>query len=154
VIERLRQSGIRLDREGRFWHEGRAITHGRFRKTLLRWLDVLDDGRPILRLDAQRFAYVEVDDAHLLAVAAHWRGNRVFLVLNDGSEEELDYASLCVDPRDDALYCSVRGGRLEARITTAAYYEIATRIVEEDGRFSLRASGNAFPIGTREGISR
>src|SRR5687768_16091787 len=87
MIERLRQTGIRLDREGRFWHEGREVTHARFRTTLLRWLDRLDDGRPILRLDAKRYAYVDVDDAHLLVTAARWTGERVRIVLNDGCEE-------------------------------------------------------------------
>jgi hypothetical protein len=110
LIEKLRQTGIRLDREGRFWHEGQEVTHGGFRRALLRWMDRLDDGRPILRLDDDRFAYVDVEDAHLLAVSARWDGDRVLLTLNDGSEEELDYASLRVG-EGHALYCAVRKGR-------------------------------------------
>ena len=93
-IERFRQTGIRLDREGRFWHEGAEITHPGLRRALLRWLDRLEDGRPILRLDERRYAYVDVEDAELLALSARWAGDRVLLVLNDESEEELDCASL------------------------------------------------------------
>ena len=27
LIERLRQSGLRLDRQGRWWHEGQPVAH-------------------------------------------------------------------------------------------------------------------------------
>lgn len=158
MIEKLRQTGIRLDREGRFWHEGAEVTHEGFRRALLRWIDRLDDGRPIIRLDGRRFAYIDVEDAHLLAVSARWEGDRVFLTLNDGCSEELDYASLRVDQCDHALYCAVRGGRLEARITTAAYYVLAERIEPASGvehnepgeAFVLHARGRTFFIAHRE----
>jgi hypothetical protein len=149
MIERLRQSGIRLDREGRFWHEGTQVTHERFQQTLLRWLDVLPDGRPILRLDATRYAYVEVDDALLLVLSARWQGDRALLTLNDDTEEELAYDTLCVDSRDDSLYCLVRGRRLEARITTPAYYVLAERIAPAGKQFVLHAAGRAFEIAAR-----
>jgi hypothetical protein len=145
MIERLRQTGIRLDREGRFWHEGAAVTHAGFHRALLRWLDRLDDGRPILRLDEKRYAYVDVDDADLLAVSARWDGDRAFIGLNDESEEELDYASLTVGA-DNALYCRVRGGRLTARVTTPAYYVLAERLEESGDGFALRAAGRLHPI--------
>lgn len=148
LIEKLRQTGIRLDREGRFWHEGQEVTHGGFRHALLRWMDRLDDGRPILRLDDNRFAYVDVEDAHLLAVSARWDGDRVLLTLNDGSEEELDYASLRMG-EGHALYCAVRKGRLVARITTAAYQVIAQQIGERDGQPVLEAAGASWTITPR-----
>jgi hypothetical protein len=148
LIEKFRQTGIRLDREGRFWHEGAEITHERFRKTLLRWLDVLEDGRPILRLDETRYAYVDVDDAMLLVTSIQWRDNRAYLRLNDESEEELEYDTLA-QADDHALYCNVRAGRLLARITTPAYYQLAEHVEELDEGFALRAAGGLHPIGKR-----
>jgi hypothetical protein len=145
MIERLRQTGIRLDREGRFWHEGAVVTHRGFQLALLRWLDRLDDGRPILRLDEKRYAYIDVEDAHLLALSARWDGDRAFVTLNDESEEELAYDSLSVG-QDDALYCAARGGRLTARITTPAYYVLAERIEEGPAGFALGAVGGLHPI--------
>ncbi len=144
-IERFRQTGIRLDREGRFWHEGAVVAHRGFHLALLRWLDRLDDGRPILRLDEKRYAYVDVEDAELLAVSARWDGDRVFLSLNDEREEELAYDSLAVGD-GEALYCAVRGGRLRARITTRAYQVLAERIEEAGGGFALRAAGGLHSI--------
>lgn len=163
-IEKLRQTGIRLDRLGRFWHEGTRVTHAGLARALLRWLDRLPDGRPILRLDEQRYAYVEVEDAHLLVLAARWQGDRVTLTLNDGTEEELLYDSLTVAD-DHALYCRVRSGTLDARVTTPAYYALAERIDavapgdplqadtavrRDESVFALRACGTRFVIGQRD----
>ena len=171
MIERLRQTGIRIDWAGRLWHEGVEITHSGLRQALLRWLDRREDGRPILRLDERRYAYVEVEDADLLAVSARWQDDQVWLMLNDGSEEELDYASLEIGA-DDALYCAVRDGRLRARITTPAYQVLAQGIdtpdtapdatpdaapdvsgdmAEHEESFVLRARGTVFPIRRRQG---
>lgn len=156
LIEKLRQTGIRLDRQGRLWHEGVQITHPGLERALLRWLDVREDGRDILRLDRERYAYVEVEDAHLLVLSARWRDERAWLVLSDGTEEELRYDSLRVAD-DDALYCRVRGGRLRARVTTPAYYTLAEHMVAVDeerpapeadagAAFALQARGQRFPI--------
>lgn len=149
LLEKFRQTGIRLDREGRFWHEGAEIQHEGLRKALLKWIDRLEDGRPILRLDERRYAYLEVEDTPLLVVSARWQGDRALVRLNDSSEEELAYDSLRIGT-DHALYCSVRGGRLEARVTTPAYYALAERIEEVGGGFALRAAGSSFVIGRRE----
>ena len=99
-IERLRRSGIRVDREGRFIHEGAEVTHEGLRRALFRWLDRLPppDGRYILRLDARRFAYLDVDDTPLVARAARVDpAGAVWLALSDGAEEPLDPATLTVD---------------------------------------------------------
>lgn len=149
MLERFRQVGIRLDREGRLWHEGAEIQHPGLRRALLRWIDRREDGRPILRLDARRYAYIEVEDAELLVLSARWEGERAWLMLNDDGEEELDYSSLQAGA-DNALYCSVRGGRLRARLTTPAYYVLAERIRAADGdegSFVLDACGRTFPVG-------
>lgn len=146
LIEKFRSIGLRLDRAGKIWHQGAEVTHPRLRQAILRWLDVRDDGRDIVRLDETRYAYVDVEDAHLRATSARWAGDHVLLTLDDGTEEELAYDSLSVGP-GDALYCRVRGGRLRARLTTAAYQALAPKIVETPGGFALEARGRHWPIG-------
>lgn len=136
ALERFRQTGIRLDREGRFWHEGAEVEHEGLRRAFLRWMDRLDDGRPVLRLDENRYVYLDVEDAPLLITAARWDGDRAFVTINDGVEQELEYDSLRVGD-GDALYCTVRGGRLEARVTTPAYYVLAERIEPAGDGFAL-----------------
>ena len=115
----------------------------------MRWLDRLPSGRPILRLDDTRYAYVDIDDAFLLVTSVRWGADRAFVRLNDDTEEELDYSSLMVGD-EDALYCAVRGGKLDARITTKAYYLLAERIEDDGQSFVLRAAGRSWPIGRRD----
>ena len=145
LIERMRAIGLRLDRNGTFWHEGVPVTHPRLRQALLRWLDVRDeDGRNIVRLDDKRYAYVDIDDAHLRAQSARWDGDRCIVLWDDDQEAELDYASLR-QADDHALYAKVRG-KLTGRIAGPAYYKVAEHIVETGGSFALEAAGKRWPI--------
>ena len=144
LIEKMRAIGLRLDRAGTFWHEGTAVTHPRLRQALLRWLDVLDDGRNIVRLDDKRYAYVEIEHAHLRAKSARWDGDRCLVLWDDDQEEELDYSSLC-QAEDHAFYAKVRG-RLEGRIGGPAYHQIVDHVVETDAGFALAALGQQWPI--------
>ncbi len=142
-IEKMRAIGLRLDRGGTFWQEGTSVTHARLRQALLRWLDVRADGRDIVKLDDVRYAYVEVEDAHLRARSAHWVGDRCMILWDDDRELELEYATLR-QADDNALYAKV--GRLRGRIASPAYHTIAERIVEDTGSFVLEAAGARFTI--------
>ncbi|MBC7978689.1 MAG: hypothetical protein H7138_27195 [Myxococcales bacterium] len=147
MIEKMRAIGLRLDRAGTFWHEGAAVTHPRLRQALLRWLDVAPDGRNIVRLDDKRFAYVDIEDAHLRALSARWEGPRCVILWDDDREAELDYASLRQAP-DHALYARV-GERLRGRIASPAYHAVAEHIVEAPDLphgFALEAAGQRWPI--------
>ena len=145
ALERMRTIGLRLDRAGRFWHDGHEVTHPRLHAALLRWLDVAADGRAIVRLDPVRYAYVEVEAEHLRAVTARWDGDRCLVTWDDGTEEELAYGQLVVGP-DHALLVPARGGRLRGRIAGAAYQTVTTRIEERAAdHFVLVAAGAEHP---------
>jgi hypothetical protein len=143
-IEKLRQSGIRLDEEGRFWHEGAEVQHAGLRAALWRWLDRNPDGRWVLRLDERRFVYLEVDGAPHFARSLRWEGDRAFLLLADGSEEELDYPTLRARAGGGAT-CHVKG-RFPARLSTAAWGTLSQRLTERDGKIVLDARGGPYPI--------
>ncbi|HTL32555.1 MAG TPA: hypothetical protein VL326_05505 [Kofleriaceae bacterium] len=144
LLEKMRAIGLRLDRGGTFWQGGSPVTHDRLRQALLRWLDVRDDGRDIIKLDDKRYAYVDIDDAHLRAKSARWDGDRCFILWDDDQEEELDYASLRQAP-DNAFYVKARG-RLRGRIAGPAHHAIAERVIEQGPSFALRAAGSQWPI--------
>lgn len=144
LLEKFRNVGLTLDRAGTFWHEGTPVTHQRLRVALLKWLDVRDDGRDIIRLDDKRYAYVTVEDAHLRALSVRWNGDRAMALWDDGSESELDYGSL-TQAADHALYVHARG-RLRGRIAGPAYHAVAERIVEDGAGFALEAAGKRWPI--------
>ena len=142
-IETMRAIGLRLDRSGTFWQGAGPVTHMRLRQALLRWLDVRDDGRDIVRIDANRYAYVDVEDAHLRARSARWNGDRCFVLWDDDQETELDYGSLR-QAGDHALYATVR--RLRGRIASPAYQAIAEHVVAAGDAFVLEAAGRTWPI--------
>jgi hypothetical protein len=144
LLEKMRAIGLRLDRGGTFWQGGTPVTHQRLRQALLRWLDVRDDGRDIIRLDDKRYAYVDVDDAHLRALSARWDGDRCFVLWDDDQEEELDYASLRQAP-DHAFYARARG-KLRGRIAGPAHHAVAERVIEQGQGFALRAAGSQWTI--------
>jgi hypothetical protein len=125
-LERLRRSGITIDRGGEFIHEGEPVVHQGLRQALFRWLDraPAPDGRYILRLDGQRFAYLEVVDTPIVARSARRDAEGVHLGLSDGTEELLDPATLTVDEAG-ILRCWVRGGVCEARLATSAAVVVA-----------------------------
>ncbi len=143
-IDKLRAIGLRLDRAGTFWQEGAPVTHARLRQALLRWLDVRPDGRDVIKLDDQRYAYVDVEDAHLRALSARWEGDRCLVLWDDDQEAELAYPTLR-QAADHALYAKVRGV-LRGRIAGPAYHAIAERIAEIPGGFALDAVGQRFRI--------
>ncbi len=148
LLEHWRRTGLRLDREGRWWHEGDPVEHDGLRRALFRWLDRLEDGRFVLRLDEERFAFVEVEDTpfivRTLDLETTSKEVRITLHLNDGREEELAYGSLSVAP-DNALTCEVYG-RFRARFSRGAYYLLGELIEETDAGFSLRAAGQLWPV--------
>lgn len=153
-LEKIRRSGISVDREGRFIHEGAEVTHEGLKRALFRWLDRLPppDGRYVLRLDDRRFAYVDVDDTPLVARAARIdAAGRVFLALSDGSEEPLTPDTLTIDDAG-VLYAWVRGGKLEARLATSAAAALADLLSEGDGHPQLpqlRFAGRSYVLRPR-----
>jgi hypothetical protein len=156
-IERLRRSGIRVDREGRFIHEGAEVTHAGLRQALFRWLDRLPppDDRYVLRLDERRFAYLDVDDTPLVARAARIDpAGAIWLALSDGAEETLDPKTLTVDGAG-VLRAWVRGGRLEARLATSAVAALGELLTETPvGHPALRVAGQMVTIPARPAKSR
>lgn len=149
-IERFRQTGLRLDRHGRWWHEGEIVQHRGLVRAINRWLDRLDDGRYIIRLDEHRYAYVDVEDTpYIVVTVTHSDDGRLWIHLSDGEREELDYESLAVGS-DHALYCRCKDRRFASRFSHQAHQLLVDAIEQlDDGRFALRAAGKSWPIAER-----
>jgi hypothetical protein len=145
-VAKLRQSGIRLDRDGRFWHEGGEVTHAGLRAAFYRWLDRNPDGRWVLRLDERRFVYLDVEDAPFVVRSLRWEDERAIARLSDGTEEPLSCATLRLGGGTAYVGVARGGGRFEARFSTAAWNVLAERLVEEGGRLYLEAEDTRWPL--------
>lgn len=127
-----RESTIRLDREGRFWHDEQRVEHASLEQGLRSWIAIHpDDGRPILT-NGYDWTYFQVDDAPLFVSALRIEGDQVTLVLFDGSEQPLDPAALSLG-EDGVVYARVArgGGRMDARFTRHAQTQLAPLLVGE-----------------------
>jgi hypothetical protein len=143
-IEKLRQSGIRLDAEGRFWHEGQEVTHHGLRAAFFRWLDRNPDGKYVLRLDENRFVYLDVDDAPFVIRTLRWEGDQPIALLSDGSEEALACGTLRLE--GERAYATVKN-KLPARVSSSAWAVLAERVTTRDGAYWLDAAGGPYRLG-------
>ena len=111
-----RESKIRIDREGRFWHDGSRVEHPGLARAFAQWIDVdPTSGRYILKNEVD-WCFVEVEDAPLVVRQVE---PGLTLYLSDESRERLDERTLRLAD-DDVPYCDVRGGKLPARFSREA----------------------------------
>ncbi len=139
-------SGLRLDRQLRWWHDGEPLDHPRVVEAFNRGLSVTPEGR--YRLDFGRdWCLVEVEDCgfSVLAVDLSSEGP-VWLRLSDRTAEALDPATLDLDP-EGALTCRVKGGRGKARFARAPHLELASALELHGEAVLLRTPAGLRPTG-------
>jgi uncharacterized protein len=146
---RSRESTIRLDAAGRFWHDGQRVEHPAMAGAFAAWIDLHpDDGRFILT-NGYDWTYFSVDDVPFFVRGVRIDGDSVALLLSDGSEQPLEPASAVIGAHD-ALYVRVRDGKFEARFTPEAQTALAPLLeADAEGRPVLSVGGRQHPVGRR-----
>lgn len=130
-----RESSIRLDGEGRFWHDAEQVMHPGLLEALPRWIARHpDDGRYILS-NGYDWTYFSVDDVPFF-VRGVTATEVPSLMLSDGSTESFPDDGYRVG-RGGALYCPVKAGAFEARFTPGAQAALGELVVESDGPLTL-----------------
>jgi hypothetical protein len=132
---RSRESTIRLDGDGRFFHEGALVEHPKLRDALHTWIGRHpDDGRYILT-NGYDWTYFIVDDVPFFVRSVRAAAGDAILVLSDGTEEPLDPTTLHANARGE-LYVKVKptdkGGAFDAKMTRFAQTQLGP-FLEEDG---------------------
>lgn len=153
LLSHLQEIDLRLDREGRWFHEGDPVTHEGLAAALHRWIDRDDEtGRYIVR-SSDQWCFIEVEDAPFIVRAVTLEGQgrdqRVQLRLSNGTVEELDYATLRQAP-DNVLYATVKEGRFPARFSRSAYYRLAETMELDGDEPKLPAKGALWSIAPVE----
>lgn len=138
-------SGIRLDAQGRFWHDGVLVENANVARAFHRGL-VKDGERYLIRFGPD-WCVVQVDDAPFQVEGLALEGGRVLLRLDDETTEPLDPATLCLG--DEALYARVRAGSCEARFSRAAQGQLAPWLEETASGVVLRLDGRVHPVAAR-----
>jgi len=153
---RSRESTLRLDARGRFWHDGKPVEHVGLAAGLHSWIARHpDDGRYILT-NGYDWTYFTVDDAPYFVQSLRVEPDRVVLVLSDGTECAWVPESTRIG-RDGALYALVKqkvgGGPFDAKFTPHAQASLGPLLVEsDDGGLPLVRVGERFrTVGSAAG---
>lgn len=141
-----RESTIRLDAEGRFFHDGVRVEHPALEAALHSWIARHpDDGRYILT-NGYDWTYFQVDDAPYVVRSLRIEKDRIDLTLSDGTVEALDPGSLRIG-QGDALYTKVKGGDFDAKFSRHAQNELAPALAEDaEGQLILRVGSGEHRI--------
>ena len=148
ILQRLReQSGLRLDKEGRFWHRGGLVEHARTAAVLHQGVHRAPDGRWATRI-GKDWGYLDVEDAALFIRRIDPAADRLHAQLASGDWVDVDPSTLA-SGADDALYARVRGER--AKLTRPAQLSLSEDLHEDANGFLLGLDGKEFRIGRYEG---
>ncbi len=148
---RSRESTIRLDAQGQFWHDDRRVEHPGLAAALHSWISRHpDDGRYILT-NGYDWTYFTVDDAPYIVRAVRIEPERIVLTLSDGTEEPWDPGEARIGA-DDALYAVVKHfaafGPYEAKLSRHAQASLAPVLSEADPP-SVLIGGSEHAIGAK-----
>lgn len=151
---RSRESTIRLDAEGHFWHDGVRVQHAGLQAAAHSWISRHpDDGRYILT-NGYDWTYFTVDDAPYCVKALRLEPDRIVLILGDGTEEAWAPDATRVGA-DGALYAVVKrgnkGGPYEAKFTRHAQSSLEPVLVQagQGGEAAVRVGSRELIIGGR-----
>jgi hypothetical protein len=125
---RTRETPIRRDAEGRWFHDGDQLEHEKLIRAFDSWIARAEDGRWCLKNDIN-WAYFKLEGAPYFVRSVRLEGRLAFLTLSDAVEVPLDLHSLREGP-DAALYCDGYPG-LAARFDRSAAAQLG-ELLEED----------------------
>jgi hypothetical protein len=134
---------LRVDRDGDWYDDDVQITHG----------GIVDNLRANLRKDAQGYFIqtrvripVTVDDVPWVVTRVEPRGDRLHVVLNDGSEADVDPTRVRLGA-GDVPYCQVKSD-FEARFSRAAAFQLLALAEYDDttGGGTLRLGDRRIPL--------
>ncbi len=137
-------SGLVLDEEGRWFHDGEEVGHPRIAEAFHRGLERAPDGRYLLRFGAD-WCFVEVRGTPLQVVAAivEREAGRAELTFSNGAVEPLRPDTLCV--RGGVLFCAASSG-MRARFSRSAHVALAECVEEGPGGLALSLGPQTCPI--------
>jgi nicotinamide riboside kinase len=143
---RSRESSIRLDRDGRFFHDGEPVVHPGMARAFASWIGTHpDDGRFILQ-NGYDWTYFSVEDTPYFVDSVRALESRLELELSDGTTELLERDGLSLD-ESGQLFASVKGGHFQARFKRAAQLAMGELLSEDEaGNWFLSTKKGKFSV--------
>ena len=133
---------LRVDRNGDWFDDDVQVTHP----------GILDNLRGNLRRDDDGYFIqtrvripVTVEDVPWVVTRLERRGETLHGVLNDGTTETIDAATMRIGA-EDVPYCAVKGGQFEARLSRAATFQLWALAEADSGGDVLRLGARTYPL--------
>lgn len=137
-------SGLRVDRHGRWFHDDEPVEHPNIIEAFNRGLRVTDEGRYELHF-GNDWCFVQVEACAFTVLAVDVsEGDRLSVRLSDRTAEWLDVPSLALDD-EGVLTVQVKGGKARARFSRDAQVQLAERFEAVDGRLAVRVGEKTWP---------
>jgi hypothetical protein len=127
--DELPPSFIRIDKEGTWYYKGNEMFRKDIVKLFYQNLKRDESGSYYIDLESE-LASLEVEDTAYVVTAVNKfgspaeRNERISVLLNDETQEELDCNSLRIGD-NNILYCTVKADGHDARFLRSSYYQIA-----------------------------
>lgn len=139
---------IRFGRDGEWYSDGERIENRAIARLFSRCVTPDPAGGYRLKMGDEQ-APLEVEDTPFVVRQVDGDPASGFTVtLNDETSEPLDPTTLRCGS-DDALYCRVKGGALEARLLRPAHYALARWVAPYGDGFALEVRGTLHAIESR-----
>ena len=136
-------SGLRVDRTGRWFHDDVLVEHPNIIEAFNRGLRVMEDGRYQLHF-GNDWCFVEVADCGYTVIAVDvGEGERLSIRLSDRNAEWLEPSTLSLDD-EGVLVARVKNGLGRARFSRQAQVQLATLFEEVDGGLALRVGSKIW----------
>lgn len=130
-------SGIRLDRALRWWHDDEPVEHPNIIEAFNRGLVPTGDGRFKL-VFGNDWCFVQVEDAAYAVTALDAMEQGGYSVrLSDRTAEALDPATLRLDA-EGVLTCRVKRGQAKARFSRDAQFALGEALEQDEQGLWLR----------------
>lgn len=149
-----RNSGLRLDAQGRFHFQGGPVESERVQALFHRGLSVRSDGEVILTVGTQ-WAYVACDGVARFIERLRASAEGLFVTLRGDADGRLWRSPRVAFAPDGRCYVWDGEGGPPAVLLRAAHHAVATQIREDaHGHPVLWAAGLAIPVGSLSRVPR
>ncbi|MCH8029107.1 MAG: DUF1285 domain-containing protein [Candidatus Dadabacteria bacterium] len=138
---------IYIDKEGNWYQDGLPIIHKRTYLQNNKNLKRDQEGRYYVDEGRGR-VYAVVEDTPFVVKMVTRRGGNLYLVLNDETEEILDFSTLTLSV-DNVPYTKVKGGQFDARFVRPAYYELTKMLRQEGDKYYIELQGRKHVLKTK-----
>ncbi len=141
-----RESSLRLDREGRFWHEDALVEHPKLLHALHGWIQRHPDNGRYILANGYDWTYFQVEDTPFFVRSLSLAQEPWQLELSDGAIVPFEPTSITLGD-NGAVYLQVqhKGERFEAKMSRHAQLQLEPLLEETvEGQIGIRTHSGLF----------